>query len=208
MACRTPNIARNTSVLAAALYLCVGLIPVTIGLLGAHLVPGLDDPEQVIPRLAREHLHVAAQVMLLGALVSAILSTVDSNLLSASALLSHNVVLRWWPAASERRKVLTARVTVVLVGLLAYMLAVTREGVYALVEEASAFGGGGMAVAMVFGLLGGFGGAHAALAAMATSMAVQIGGTYVWPITAPMATSCVVSFGVYVAVALRERAHS
>jgi Na+/proline symporter len=205
LACRTPAIARNASLASSGLYLAIGLIPVALGLLGAGMLPGLDDPERVIPTLAQAHLHDVLYVVLIGALISAILSTVDSNLLSASALVSHNLVLRVRPEASERFKVTSARVLVVVFGLVAYWLAVTGESVYALVEEASAFGGGGMAVAMAFGLLTRFGGAWSAVAAMASSLVVRLGGAYLWKAEAPMAVSCIVSVMVYLAVALWER---
>jgi len=203
LACRTPQIAGRSSLIAAGLYLGVGLMPLTLGLLGMNLLPGLDDAEGVIPALADRHLHGVFQVLLLGALVSAILSTVDSNLLSASALLSHDVVLRT-AQLGERGRLRLARLLVVLIGLAAFWLAVSRESVYGLVEEASAFGGGGMAVAMAFGLLSRFGGPISAVAAMITSMGVQVVGTWVRPIPAPMTVSCLVSLLVYVSVAAWE----
>jgi Na+/proline symporter len=204
LACRTPAIARNATLLSAALYLIVGLIPVMLGLMGRASLPGLDDPERVIPTLASLHLGGTFQILLLGALISAILSTVDSNLLSASSLLSHNLVLRVWRGATEREKVRSARILVVAIGLAAYGLALTGESVYGLVEEASAFGGGGMAVAMAFGLLSRFGGPVSAVSAMVTSMVVQVGGSYVWRIEAPMTVSCLVSAAVYIAVGVWE----
>jgi Na+/proline symporter len=204
LACRTPLIARRSSLAAAGLYLVVGLVPLTLGLIGMRLLPGLDSPEAVIPALAERHLHGVLQVLLLGALVSAILSTVDSNLLSGSALLSHDLVLRWMPAAGERVRLGVARALVMLLGVAAFGLAVSRDSVYALVEEASAFGGGGMAVAMGFGLLSRFGGRRSAVAAMLASLLVQVGGTWILGLRAPMTTSCLVSLVVYVGVAIWE----
>ena len=204
LSCRSATIARNASIASAGLYLAVGLVPVALGLLGSRLVPGLDDAERVIPVLASRYLGPFAQILLLGALISAILSTVDSNLLSASALLSHNVVLRVWRNASERNRVRVARVLVVVFGCLAYGLAVSRGSVYSLVEEASAFGGGGMAVSMAFGLLTGFGGPFSAVITMLTSMAVQLGGTYLWKIEAPMTVSCLASLVVFLVVGTIE----
>lgn len=203
LACRTEKIARNASLLAAGLYLVVGLIPVALGLIGSRLLPGLEDGEGIIAALSSRYLHGALQVMLLGALISAILSTVDSNLLSASSLISHNVVLRLHPRADERFKLISARVLVVAMGLLAYFIAITGESVYALVEEASSFGGAGMAVAMGFGLLTRFGGPRSALAAMVASLAVRA-VQFFRPIEAPMAVSCIVSLVAYVAVATWE----
>jgi nitrate/nitrite transporter NarK len=58
---------------------------------------------------------------------------------------------------------------------------------------------------MTFGLLTRFGGARSAVAAMVTSIVVQVGGTWLWHTAAPMTVSCLVSLAVYVAVALWER---
>ena len=202
LACRTEAVARRSSLLAAGLYLAVGFIPLTLGLLGARLIPGLEKPESVIGLLADRHLHGLLQILLYGALISAILSTVDSNLLSASALVSQDLLLRWTP--SDRMRLRTARWLMVFFGGIAYLLAVSHQSVYGLVEEASAFGGGGMAVAMSFGLLSRIGGGASAVAAMVTSMVVQVVGTWIWPIPAPMTTSCLVSLPVYLGVAAWE----
>jgi Na+/proline symporter len=204
MAARTAELARRSALAAGGMYLAVGLVPLLLGLLGPRLVPGLDDPERVIPALARAHLGDLGVVVLLGALASAIFSTVDSNLLAASSMVSHNVVIAG-RAVDEARRVAIARAGVVVAGVVATALAWSRESVYGLVEEASAFGGGGMAVAMAFGLLTRFGGRNAAAAAMLTSLVVQLGGTYVARIEAPLTLSVAVSAIAYVLAALVER---
>jgi solute:Na+ symporter, SSS family len=45
---RTPSIARRGTLIAACLYLAVGLIPVTVGLVAARTAPNLLEPEQVL----------------------------------------------------------------------------------------------------------------------------------------------------------------
>lgn len=206
LACKDERIAKRSSLAAGAMYLVVGLMPVGLGLLGAGLLPGLADPEQVLPRLAQIHLHPLGVVLFTGALFSAILSTVDSNLLSASALVSHNVILRLWKVADDRKRVRISRLATLAAGLIAYSLAFSRDSVYRLVEESSAFGGAGMFVAMTFGLLTRFGGRWAGLAAMATGIGTQIAGTYLLGWRTPFTTSLVISTVAYVAVAFAEQA--
>jgi Na+/proline symporter len=205
LASRTPGVARRSSLLAGGMYLIVGLVPVFLGLLGAGLMPGLADPEQILPRLAQAHLPPLGVVLFTGALFSAILSTVDSNLLAASALVSHNVVLRLWNVPDERRRLRISRLTTLAAGLVAYALAFSRDSVYRLVEESSAFGGAGMFVAMSFGLLTRFGGRWAGLAAMATGIGTQVAGTYLLGWRTPFTTSLLVSSVAYVGAALIER---
>jgi len=92
IAARSPQVARNATLAGGAMYLMIGMIPVTLGLLGLGLVPGLAEPEQVLPTLALQYLPTALYVVFAGALVSAILSTVDSALLVAGSLVSHNLM--------------------------------------------------------------------------------------------------------------------
>lgn len=60
------------------LYLAVGLIPVATGLLGYELLPNLSHPEQILPQLAQTYLSSFLYVIFAGALILAILSTVDN----------------------------------------------------------------------------------------------------------------------------------
>ncbi|MBP7148196.1 MAG: sodium:solute symporter, partial [Acidobacteria bacterium] len=84
IAARSPRVARRSTLVASGTYLLIGLIPVALGLFAAVTLPGLEHPEQVLPRLAHELLPAALYPVFAGALVSAILSTVDSSLLAAS----------------------------------------------------------------------------------------------------------------------------
>lgn len=161
LATRSPEIARRASLLGGGLYLGIGMIPVFIGLVGVQLLPGLEHPEQLLPRLAQAHLNTFLYIMFAGALVSAILSTVDSALLAAASLVSHNLVVPLRPGMSERAKVGFARAGVIVFGIVAYVLALSAEGVYALVESASAFGSAGVFIVAVFALFTRFGGARA-----------------------------------------------
>lgn len=158
IAARSPKIAMRSSVIGGGLYIIVGLVPVLLGLIGAQLVPDLADPEQLLPAIARQHLPVVFQAVFLGGLVSAILSTVDSTLLVSSGLLSHNLLVPALRIDNERVKVRVARGGVLVFGIMAYVLAIHATGVFALVEQASAFGSAGALVTVCFGLFTNFGG--------------------------------------------------
>lgn len=204
VAARTAGVARTSALAAGGLYIVVGLAPVVIGLLGAGLTPGLDDPEQLVASLAGTVLPAAAYAILLGALVSAILSTVDSTLLIASGLLSHNLLIPVLRVTSEAAKVRLARAGVLGFGVIAYLLALRADGVYALVEQASAFGSAGILVCACFGLFTQFGGARAAGATLVGSL-----GTYLLAVASgfgwPFLASLLAAVGVYVGVAAMER---
>lgn len=178
IATRTANVARNSALLAGGLYLLVGCIPVAIGLTGTSIVGTLPDAELVIPTIAQTLLPGILYVIFAGALISAILSTVDSTLLVSSGLLSHNVIVPIFGVQNEAVRIRIARVAVLAFGAISYVLAVRAEGVFALVEQASAFGSAGSLVLVCFALWSRLGGPATALATLIVATGAYVLATY------------------------------
>jgi len=199
---RSARIARNATVVGGVAYLVIGLMPVGLGLLGATLLPGLEDPEHVLPALAQAYLPTALYVLFVGGLVSAILSTVDSALLTASGLVSHNVVVQLHPGLTERAKVRIARAGVAVFGIIAYVMAIRAERVYELVAESSSFASAGIVTVVTFGLFTRIGGPGSAFASLVTGMAAWVLGAYVLPVPYPYLTSVAAAVVSYVVAAL------
>ena len=91
-ASKSADVATSSAYRAAAIYIVVGLMPMMVGLLGHVYHPHLAESDSIMPLLAKTHLHTFLYVIFVGALVAAILSTVDSTLLTVSALVTHNLV--------------------------------------------------------------------------------------------------------------------
>jgi solute:Na+ symporter, SSS family len=163
---RSARVARRSTVGAGAIYLVVGVIPVLLGLLGRSVVPGIDQADAVLPAVTRHYLGELGFIVLSGALVSAILSTVDSALLACGSLVAHNLVPPRVRDASPTAALRVARVSVVGLGLVAFGLAHGSDSVHGLVHEASAFGSTGVFVIGVMALTSRVGGPAAALAAL------------------------------------------
>ena len=176
---KSAAVARNSTYLGGAMYLVVGLVPAFLGLVGATLLPDLKDPDTVLPALAKQYLPTFLYILFVGALVSAILSTVDSTLLAASSLVSHNFILSFRPQLPDRRKLLLARIGVAVFGIVAYGLALGADSVIELVDQANGVGSAGILVLMVFGLFSAVGGAKTGLATLAVGLGTWIYGTYV-----------------------------
>jgi Na+/proline symporter len=182
------------SVVAAEL---VWSIPLFIGLVGSSIVPAIADAEQIVPVVAREVLPAIGYAVFAGALISAILSTVDSTLLVASGLLSHNLIVPVARIADERRKVVIARAGVMAFGIVAYVLALHAEGVFALVEQASAFGSAGALVTITFGLFTSLGGPKTAIATLVAGIVAYLGALAA-ELPLPFLTSLAVALATYV----------
>jgi Na+/proline symporter len=201
---RSVQVAQRSSYAAAALYVSLGCIPLVIGLLGPALAPGLEDGEQLLPHVARTMLPTALYVLFAGALVSAILSTVNSTLLVSAALLEHNILVPVLGVTDERRKILIARIGVVAFGAIAYVMAQGAEGVFELVEQASAFGSAGTLVTVCFGLFTAWGGARAAIATLLMGVVSYLTASAM-AATAPFLLSLLASLVTYMVVAPLDR---
>lgn len=177
-ACRSAPVARGTTFAAAGLYLGVGLVPVALGLLGPGLVPDLVEPERILPEIAEAYLPPLLYVVFAGAIVSAILSTVDTALLVSGSLLAHNLVAPSLGITSDRTRLRLSRAGVVAAGVAAWALALSADGVHELVQSASSFGSAGLFVILCFGLFTRVGGAASALSALAAGLASFVGASW------------------------------
>ncbi|MCU0663479.1 MAG: sodium/proline symporter [Myxococcota bacterium] len=99
-----------------------------LGLAGRVLMPELmqdgGDPEQLFPLLARRSLHPLLCGIMLAAILSAIMSTVSSQLLVAASCVSRDLLekVAGFKNAS-RRSVLAGRIAVLAIGVIAMLVA-------------------------------------------------------------------------------------
>ena len=198
IAMRTPKMAARVTLGATALYVAVGIIPVILGLVASQMIPGLEDSEEALPTMARMMMPGLVYVAFAGALVSAILSTVDTALLVAGSLISHNLLNRFAPTQDEGRKVLIGRIAVALCGIASFVLAITGDSVYALVEEASGFGSSGILVCLLAALFVKRGGVYAAWGSLTAGIVSWILFAYIHEIPTPYLVSIASALAGYI----------
>ena len=204
LACRSATVARRATIAGALVYLAVGLIPVFIGLVGVTLIPNIAHPEQIIGEVARLHLGTLGYVAFVGALISAILSTVDSALLAAASLTAHNLIVPLRPGLSDAGKLRASRLCVLVFGVVAFVLAINADGVHDLVEDASAFGTGGLFVVFVMAMGTKIGGPRSAIAALTSGLVVWLLGRHVIELPAPFLCSVAAAALAFAVVAVLE----
>ena len=203
LASRSAEVARGATVVAGVVYLVIGLVPVMIGLGAAGVIGAGQDHEQVLSRFAQSQLPMPLYILFLGALVSAILSTLSGALLVAGALAGHNLVKPLVPNMTDAQKLRTDRLAVLVFGVIAYAIALSSEGVYELVQQSSALGSSGILVMMLFALWGGrFGGAASAYAALLTGTGVWLYCEHVLGLSASYLVSLAAALAAYPLVAL------
>ena len=192
--------------LGGVAYLLIGLIPVFLGLMAPYSVAMVPDTEQIVPRLAEVFLPGVFRVAFVGAIISAILSAVHAALHAPASQISHNIVVRLMPRLTERGKLWSVRLTVMILSIVAYLLSVTSQRIHDLVETASAFGSAGVFVTALFALFTGFASAASAYVSVATGMVVWAAGKYAVGLSAPYLLALLAASIAYVGVALLELA--
>lgn len=139
LACRSDRDARRLSVLAGACCLLMAIPAVMIGMAGALLdwdpVAGAPPPTPalILPYVLRYWTPPAIATIGLGAVAAAVMSSVDSSILSSSTMFTWNIyrpLLR--PRADGGEIRMVTRVAIVAIGSAAAVLALRVASVYTL----------------------------------------------------------------------------
>ncbi|MCA9139062.1 MAG: sodium:solute symporter family protein [Planctomycetales bacterium] len=159
--------AKIACLLAGSMYLAFGAIPLLVALAGNLLFPD-EMQAKILPTLAHAFLHPVVAVIFVVALLSAILSTIDSAILSPASVLAQNVL----PRIGKFDTLRSNRFAVVLVACSSLALAYVGESAYTLLEEAYLLTMVGLFVPLMIGLYSIPRCGRAANAAMLTGTAV------------------------------------
>ncbi len=167
-ASRSERVARRACLIAGGLYLGLGAIPVLLGLATRLLLPGSES--EMLAALGRILFSPLAALGLILLVVSALLSTVDSALISAASVLAQNLLRHPLPRVGLLR---LSRISVVIVGAASLFYAFRGFSAYSLLEDAYELTLVGLFVPLTAGLFSERGGRVAALTAMG-------GGAVLW----------------------------
>ncbi|MBA7473358.1 Sodium/glucose cotransporter [subsurface metagenome] len=118
---------------ASALWAALFIIPVAFGItligMGASVLFPQISPEQALPMVIKEVLPPFLGGIVLAALLCAVMSSADTILLSASTILSVDIIGRFRPSLSQRQILAISRWAIVVLGFGALGLALTLKGV-------------------------------------------------------------------------------
>jgi SSS family transporter len=179
MAARTEQVAQNAFYIAGIGYLLFGLIPVTLGYIATSTMPGVEDPNAIIPLLAVEHLHPVVVAIFVGAVISAIMSTSDSILLGCGTVISVNLLPRVVKEPSDQLRLRVARWSVPVMALIALYTAFNTSSVISAIAISIALGFSGMSAPFMLAIwwkklnsTGGFSGIGAGFTTFAVTSVV------------------------------------
>lgn len=141
MSAKSADVSVKSTLLSSFMYLTVALLPLFIGLCGHHLYPkeSLADGQMIIPNMVLMHMGVPLQILFFGALVSAILSTTSSAIMAPAAVLGENVIKFFRPELTDKQLLKIIRIGIFVITGICIFMATTRESIFELVAESSAF---------------------------------------------------------------------
>ena len=134
---KSEQVAQNSFYITGFGYLALGMIPVMLGIIASVSLPGLEDPETVIPTLALNHLHPVAIALFVGALLAAIMSTCDSALLAAASIFSTNVLPLFKSQPSDKLRLVATRIAIPVFGSIAIYVALKVQVIFNLILDAN-----------------------------------------------------------------------
>jgi SSS family solute:Na+ symporter len=125
--------------LAGVGHLLLGLIPVILGIIAIATMPGLDDPQTIVPTMAVEYLHPIAIAIFVGAILAAIMSSADSALLAAASLIGINLAPAIKGDISSNQKLKITRIAIPIIGIVATYVALEVQLILELMIDANSF---------------------------------------------------------------------
>ncbi|MBI4520234.1 MAG: sodium/solute symporter [Gemmatimonadetes bacterium] len=151
---RDESTARKAIAVSIGFQLIIGVTVLAIGLLMRVLFPTLTSQDQATAILVFEVLPPVAGALLLVAMISAIMSTVNSILLVTGAGVAHDLYGRFIrPKSSQAHLVMVNRISIVVLALIPIWFALQRYGdVQTLVVEQAKFIASFFFVPVVIGL--------------------------------------------------------
>lgn len=140
MSAKSAKIASKASLAAGIMYLSIAMLPLLIALIAVRLYPSLlAEDALLIPNLVMKFTPYGVQILFLGALLSALLSTTSGAILAPASVLGENLLKPMLKKPDDKKVLFYIRISVVLVTGACIWMAITRQNIFELVSEASAF---------------------------------------------------------------------
>ncbi len=125
---RDDRVARTATLWTALLLIPLAFAIAFIGMGAAAMFPDIA-PEQAFPTVIRELFSPLVSGIVLAALLCAVMSSADTTLLSASTILTIDIMGRFQPTASQSGILPRSRWAIVLLGICSLIVALMLKGV-------------------------------------------------------------------------------
>ena len=181
LSAKSEKVAQNSAYLSTIIYLSFGILPVLIGMAGSILLPGLDNPELVVPKLAIEYLSPTLAVFFISALLAAVMSSADSSILACSSVLGKNLLPFTGKTFSDKKILKWTRLSVPVFAIFSMFVALYIGEVYTLLLDSFSILLVGLFIPLTAGIWWPKANTPAALSAMISGSAAWIIFKFITP---------------------------
>lgn len=188
MSSKSANVAVKSCLIAGIMYLTIAMLPLFIALCSQHLYPdqNLGDAQLTLPNMVLAHTSLPLQVLFFGSLLSAIMSTTSSAILAPASVFSENIIKPLFRKQLEDHQFLRiTKLSVLLFGVLATIMASMRTNIYELVGESSILSLVSLFVPLTFGLYWNKSNPMGATLAMVVGLLGWLVFEYIYPLEIP-----------------------
>ena len=147
---RDDRTARTATLWTALLIIPIAFAVAIIGMGAAVLFPDIT-PEQAFPTVIRELFSPLLGGIVMAALLCAVMSSADTTLLSASTILTVDIIGRFRPTASPENALPRSRWAIILLGICALVVALMLKGIISALLFAYAIYTSGVIIPVIFG---------------------------------------------------------
>ena len=136
LAAKSEKKARNGVFIGAFFMFFVGIVPSLIGLLIYTIHPELiesNDGQNLLPAMVTEYFSIPVQIIFLGALISAILSTSSGAVLAPATVFAENLIKSNRTNLTDQQLLMTTRISVILMALISCGYTYFNDSIHSLV---------------------------------------------------------------------------
>lgn len=142
LSAKSEKVAVRASLISAGVYLLITALPLLITLYARVLYPQTlaEHPEGLMPFLVLQTGSIWVQVLFLGALLSAILSTASGSILAPATVLAENIFYPFIQTKRDKILLRLLRLSVVIITFISFGLANSGESIFELASLAASSG--------------------------------------------------------------------
>jgi SSS family solute:Na+ symporter len=173
---KTPKTASWGCVLAGLYSIGYAIALAVVGMVAAVLMPGIGATDQVFPEMIRTLIPPGLSGLVLAAVVSAVMSTADANMLGAATLVVNDL---YGPSSktpkTEAQKLRLIKIATVATGLVSIIFAIWIQDVLVALDLSYAILSGGLFIPLIAGFFWPRATGRAAMISIIASCLVIIG---------------------------------
>ncbi len=155
MSSKNENIAQKSAWLASFLYVIIGSLPLMIAVyIKVYQPQFLHDAnsQNMLIKFVNSEMPVWVELLFMGALISAIMSSASGAIMAPSAVIAENLYPFLFGKPNDQQLLRISRISVLLVGIVSLFITFLNDKVFELVGMSAAISGVSLFVPMVYGL--------------------------------------------------------